>query len=147
MHAYQAHPHDSAVQILLYPPDILSPIFCYAHVSPDPVDVVHGACGRRRAVPRKWWSRPCWAQSYQGGDVAKSPPRPHFMSPRPHSEGLLHSDADGVQNWPKCEARNLWKLNSHLVLNCNSRMGRMLFSVCFIAVQVTSLKIVSECFS
>ena len=40
------------------------------------------------------------AQSYQDGDVAMSPPRPHFMSPRPHSEGLVHSDADGVQNWP-----------------------------------------------
>ena len=40
------------------------------------------------------------AQSYQDGDVAMSPPRPHFMSPRPHSEGQVHSDADGVQNWP-----------------------------------------------
>ena len=41
-----------------------------------------------------------WAQSYQDGDVAMSPPRPHFMSLRPHSEGQVHSDADGVQNWP-----------------------------------------------
>ena len=55
------------------------------------------------------------AQSYQDGDVALSPPRPHCMSLRPHSDGLMHSDADGVQNWPKCVARNLWKLNSHLV--------------------------------
>ena len=47
MHVYQADPHDSAVQILLYPPDILSPIFCYANVSPGPVGVVHGACGGR----------------------------------------------------------------------------------------------------
>ena len=69
-----------------------------------------------------------WAQSYQDGDVAMSPPRPHFMSPRPHSEGLVHSDADGVQNWPKCVARNLWKLNSLLVPNCNPRMWKMLFS-------------------
>ena len=38
------------------------------------------------------------AQSYQDGDVAMSLPRPHFMSPRPHSEGLVHSNADGVQN-------------------------------------------------
>ena len=44
--------------------------------------------------------RPSMAQSYQDGDVAMSPPRPHFMSPRPHSEGQVHSDADGVQNWP-----------------------------------------------
>ena len=57
-------------------------------------------------------------QSYQNGDVAMSPSCPHFMSPRPHSEGLVHSDADGVQNWPKCVARKLWKLNSHLVPNC-----------------------------
>ena len=71
------------------------------------------------------------AQSYQDGDVAMSPPRPHFMSPRPHSEGVVHSGADGVQNWPKCIARNLWKLNSHLVPNCNPRMWRMLFSVFF----------------
>ena len=69
-------------------------------------------------------------QSYQDGDVAMSPPRPHFMSPRPHSEGLVHSDADGVQNWPKCVAWKLWKLNSHLAPNCNLRMWRMLFSIC-----------------
>ena len=74
---------------------------------------------------------PFWAQSYQDGDVAMSPQRPHFMSPRPHSEGLVHSDADGVQNWLKCVARNLWKLNSHLVPSCNPRMWRMSFSVFF----------------
>ena len=33
------------IQFLLYPPDILSPILCHAHVSPGLVDVVHRACG------------------------------------------------------------------------------------------------------
>ena len=28
-----------------------------------------------------------WAQSYQDGDVATSPPRPHSTSPRPHFIG------------------------------------------------------------
>ena len=81
-----------------------------------------------RPQKREW---PYRAQSYQDGNVAMSSPRPHCMSPRPHSEGLVHSDADGVQNWPKYVARNLWKLNSHLVPNCNLPMWKMLFSVFF----------------
>ena len=76
-----------------------------------------------------WWlcsRKPAQSKTFElnwgPGHVPTTSP---LMSPRSHSEGLVHSDADGVQNWLKCVARNLWKLNSHLVPNCNPRMWRM----------------------
>ena len=47
-------------QILLYPPAILFPILCHAHVNPGLVVVVHRTCGGHGAVPRRWWLRPGW---------------------------------------------------------------------------------------
>ena len=45
-----------------------------------------------RAVPR-----PGWAQSYQDGDVATSPPCPHSTSPRPHFIGRVGTDVGGAR--------------------------------------------------
>ena len=54
-------------QILIYPPDNLSPIICHAHVGrASLVDVVHRACGAHRAVPRQWLSQPGWRARFVG---------------------------------------------------------------------------------
>ena len=41
--------------------------------------------------------RPTWAQSYQDGDVATSPPCPHSTSPWPHFIGRVGTDVGGAR--------------------------------------------------
>ena len=45
-----------------------------------------------------------WAQSYQDGDVATSPPCPHSTSPWPHFIGRVGTDVGGA----RCPSGGLW---------------------------------------